>query len=148
MTLHWLAQPSIFISNNPRIFKKWKCSDHLRFLVHLEDTWKQQNTFMILAPSRQYLTHLLTISVGYTTSSKIPSWTTVRVLVRGCWTAEPFLGGLTILLVAIITTSCEKVKSTINSKYSNDLQQKCNTNYLVVLTKHMMWHQEYTPCIS
>jgi hypothetical protein len=111
MMLHWLAQPSIFISNNSRIFKKWKCSDHLRFSVHPEDTGKRQNTFMILAPSKRYLTCLPTISAGYTTSPKIPSWTTVRVLVRGRWTAEPFLGGLTILLVAIITTSCEKWKT-------------------------------------
>ena len=71
-------------------------------------------TLMTLAPSKRYLTRFPTISAGYTTSSKIPSWTAVRVLVRGRWTAEPFLGGLTILLVATKTTSCTSEAHLLN----------------------------------
>jgi hypothetical protein len=148
MMLHWLAQPLIFISNNSRIFKKWKCSDHLRFSVHPEDTGKRQNTFMILAPSKRYLTCLPTISARYTTSPKIPSWTTVKSLGARAlnswtllrWPHDPSSRNNNHILW--------KVKNTINSKYSNDLQQKRNTNYLAVVSKHLMWHQESTPCIS
>lgn len=62
-------------------------------------------TFMILEPSRRYLMRFPTISAGYTTSSRMASWTAVRVRERGRTMAEPFLGGFRILRVAISTTS-------------------------------------------
>lgn len=78
--------------------------------------WKEQTTWvvfffgftlLILVPSSRYLMRFPTISAGWTTSSRMASCTAVSVRVRGRWTAEPFFGGLKILRVAMITTSCQ-----------------------------------------
>lgn len=66
---------------------------------------------IIFDPSMRYLMRLPTISAGNTTSSSMASWTAVNVRERGRWTAEPFFGGRTILLVATKTTSCHLVVS-------------------------------------
>lgn len=60
---------------------------------------------MIFDPSTLYLVRFPTISAGNTTSSSIASCTEVRVRLRGLCAADPFFGGLKILLVAIRITS-------------------------------------------
>lgn len=73
-------------------------------------------TFMIFDPSSLYLMRLPTISAGWTISSRMASCTAVSVRVRGLWAAEPFLGGGTILLVAITTTSYMSTKGNIRKQ--------------------------------
>lgn len=86
--------PNILISN---IFQKIKPKKIKK--------WLWWCTFIILDPSNRYLMRFPTISAGNTTSSNIASCTAVSVRLRGLWTAEPFFGGLNILLVAIRITS-------------------------------------------
>lgn len=78
-------------------------------------------TLMILEPSSLYLMRFPTISAGWTISSSMASWTAVRVRERGLWAAEPFFGGLTILLVAMKTTSCHYMSPCTISINNNSL---------------------------
>lgn len=103
----------IFSSNNSfpsRIGDPQQLSNMIRLFNF------NSHTFIILDPSMRYLVRFPTISAGTTKSSNIASWTEVRVLLRGRWAAEPLLGGLTILLVAMKITSYKKWMSGIAKK--------------------------------
>lgn len=75
-------------------------------------SWKMSYLDYVRAISL-YLTRFPTISAGNTMSSNIASCKEVSVQLRGRCTAEPFFSGLTILCVAIKTTSCQEIYNII-----------------------------------